>query len=281
MSVSSSDGGTTVQSRGGVVSGSAFSPVSAGGGTNGGGSDPPSPVYLNAADFGSGTNSGPHSPESSPNRPTSLSEGAVAALIAERDALVRQNRFLALENRALRREVTVLTKQRDDAFSMWTAGPKIAMEDLGFIEQIGIDELTGDPKGKQGSELWKGRWGQLNFPVCIKKMNVSQQKLSNVHNFENEVQVMSQVRHPNICAFLGGSIEPHTIILVTELCSMDLTTFIYHSPEYTSYSMGKKLKLGKAICEGMAWLHGWDIIHCDLKPDNVLLDQAFQPKICE
>ena len=35
------------------------------------------------------------------------------------------------------------------------------------------------------------------------------------------------------------------------------------------------------IAEGVAYLHANNIIHMDLKPDNILFDSNMNPKICD
>jgi serine/threonine protein kinase len=40
-------------------------------------------------------------------------------------------------------------------------------------------------------------------------------------------------------------------------------------------------KIVVGIALGMAYLHSQSVLHCDLKPANVLVDQAMRPRICD
>ena len=40
-------------------------------------------------------------------------------------------------------------------------------------------------------------------------------------------------------------------------------------------------KIIKEICEGIQYLHDKNIVHLDLKPANILLDNKMSPKICD
>lgn len=42
-----------------------------------------------------------------------------------------------------------------------------------------------------------------------------------------------------------------------------------------------RFKILKGICVGLKYLHDVDIMHFDLKPDNILLDDKMVPKIAD
>ena len=43
----------------------------------------------------------------------------------------------------------------------------------------------------------------------------------------------------------------------------------------------ERYKIIKGICEGLHYLHENSIVHLDLKPANILLDDNMVPKICD
>ena len=43
----------------------------------------------------------------------------------------------------------------------------------------------------------------------------------------------------------------------------------------------KRYKIIKGICEGLNYLHQTSIMHLDLKPANILLDEDMMPKITD
>jgi eukaryotic-like serine/threonine-protein kinase len=66
--------------------------------------------------------------------------------------------------------------------------------------------------------------------------------------------------------------------MVMELMSMDLETLIFTKGEG---SLGKKLKILREIAEGVVFLHDNGVIHRDLKPKNILLDDNLSAKITD
>jgi len=58
--------------------------------------------------------------------------------------------------------------------------------------------------------------------------------------------------------------DPHVVIVI---------------PKAKSRSLQRKLRMAQEICSGMAWMAGANILHCDLKPDNILVAKDYVCKI--
>lgn len=90
-----------------------------------------------------------------------------------------------------------------------------------------------------------------------------------------EIDVLRQLRHPNILPYVDAVVSPHSLYIFTELAAGgDLVSFI-NRHEYIPEIDCRVLL--RQVVRGLAYLHKKGIIHRDLKPENILL--AYSPKI--
>lgn len=103
-------------------------------------------------------------------------------------------------------------------------------------------------------------------------------------NFHKECAIHAQLRHPNIIQMLESFETPDYIVVMTELAGIDLHRFL---SKYT-----KKLaelhaqRLGWHLLSALYYLHSHRILHRDLKPQNILLNNyqhvdAMEAKLCD
>ncbi|KAK2399539.1 rust resistance kinase Lr10 [Trifolium repens] len=141
-----------------------------------------------------------------------------------------------------------------------------------------------------GDKLGEGAYGNVykgciskEFSVAVKILNVSE---GNGQEFLNEVGTMGRIHHVNIVRLIGFCADGFKRALIYEfLPNGSLQKFI-NSPENKKNFLGwKKLhEIALGIARGIEYLHqGCDqrILHFDIKPQNVLLDQNFIPKISD
>ncbi|AES59881.2 putative glycerophosphodiester phosphodiesterase, protein kinase RLK-Pelle-LRK10L-2 family [Medicago truncatula] len=141
-----------------------------------------------------------------------------------------------------------------------------------------------------GDKLGQGAYGTVyrgsiskEIIVAVKILNVSQ---GNGQDFLNEVGTMGRIHHVNIVRLVGFCADGFKRALIYEfLPNGSLQKFI-NSPENKKNFLGwKKLhEIALGIAKGVEYLHqGCDqrIVHFDIKPQNVLLDHNFIPKISD
>lgn len=84
----------------------------------------------------------------------------------------------------------------------------------------------------------------------------------------NEVDVMRKLEHPNIVQFLDVFEDRDYLHIVMELCSGgELFQRISERKKYTEADAAAVLR---QVCLAVAYLHDRDIMHGDLKPDNIM-----------
>merc|ERR1712182_49527 len=92
-----------------------------------------------------------------------------------------------------------------------------------------------------------------------------------IKTFEQEVEDLSQVNHKNIVKLYGYSLASPHIYIVQELMTHNLSEMT-HAKDYVPDDI-HILKIIENIAEGLSYLHP-RIVHCDLKPQNILLNAA-------
>ncbi|CAL5419431.1 unnamed protein product [Camellia sinensis] len=105
--------------------------------------------------------------------------------------------------------------------------------------------------------------------------------------FINEVAAISRTSHVNIVNLLGFCFDGHNRALVYEFMSNgSLEKFIYdrNSLTYRQLQWEALYKIAVGIAQGLEYLHrgcNIRILHFDIKPHNILLDEDFCPKISD
>ncbi|CAO2194240.1 unnamed protein product [Urochloa humidicola] len=102
--------------------------------------------------------------------------------------------------------------------------------------------------------------------------------------FRTEVQTIGMIQHTNLVRLLGFCADGSRRLLVYEyMVNGSLSSYLFsRSCARLSWKVRYCVALGTA--RGLAYLHEECkdcIVHCDIKPDNILLDDKFCPKIAD
>jgi serine/threonine protein kinase len=130
--------------------------------------------------------------------------------------------------------------------------------------------------------VFKGRLSK-EIHVAVKILNDSK---GNGEEFINEVGTIGTIHHVNVVRLVGFCADGFIRALVYEFLSNDsLEKFISSTATKNRILNWDKLHdIAIGVAKGIEYLHqGCDqrIVHFDIKPHNVLLDQNFNPKISD
>ncbi|XP_048229110.1 uncharacterized protein LOC8274361 [Ricinus communis] len=142
-----------------------------------------------------------------------------------------------------------------------------------FMEQLGQGTYGTVYKGKLSNEIL----------VAVKVLNNS---IGNGNEFINEVSTMGRIHHVNVVRLVGYCADGFRRALVYEYLPRNSLQKYISSADTENHFLGwKKLQdIAVGIAKGIEYLHqGCDqrILHFDIKPHNILLDDNWNPKISD
>ncbi|XP_076332952.1 serine/threonine-protein kinase A-Raf-like isoform X2 [Tachypleus tridentatus] len=142
--------------------------------------------------------------------------------------------------------------------------------------EIPSNEILTGPRIGSGSfgTVYRAHW---HGPVALKKLNVTNPTPAQLQAFKNEVAVLRKTRHVNILLFMGCVSKPH-LTIVTQWCEgSSLYKHLY--VQECKFEMFELINIARQTAQGMDYLHAKNIIHRDLKSNNIFLHEDWTVKI--
>ncbi|XP_065906155.1 atrial natriuretic peptide receptor 2-like isoform X2 [Dysidea avara] len=97
---------------------------------------------------------------------------------------------------------------------------------------------------------------------------------------KKEIYQIRFLDHPNICKFIGASVEPPNIAILTEYCPKGSLNDVLQNTEI-HLNWGFRFSFAGDIARGMAYLHSQGIFHGRLKSTNCLINNRWVLKISD
>ncbi|XP_023734597.1 putative receptor protein kinase ZmPK1 [Lactuca sativa] len=134
-------------------------------------------------------------------------------------------------------------------------------------------------------EIGRGGSGTVYKGVLEDERVVAVKRLGDVSEggeFWAEVSTISKINHMNLVRMWGlCSQKQHRIIVYEYVENLSLDQRLFSS---SFLQWKERFKVAIGVAKGLAYLHHecleW-VIHCDVKPENILLDESFEPKIAD
>jgi len=144
------------------------------------------------------------------------------------------------------------------------------------FDQLDMDESKPLSGGRFGTKCYIGKWhGECN----IRRVDINDdpgtsgciEKTKYINQFKSELLNYKKTRHDNVELFLGACLkQPNLAIVTRNYRGWRLDNHITESPP----SLDHARMIAEHVCQGIGYLHSKNIVHRDLRPANVMFDQA-------
>ncbi|XP_042494952.1 G-type lectin S-receptor-like serine/threonine-protein kinase LECRK3 [Macadamia integrifolia] len=164
---------------------------------------------------------------------------------------------------------------------------------IGLVEEIGLrsftycelEKVTEDFKEVVGrgafSTVFKGNLSNGMRIVAVKKLD--KVLAESEREFQTEMRVIAKTHHRNLVQLLGYCCDgPNRLLVYEYMSNGSLADFLFKSEIPPSWQ--ERMGIALNIAKGILYLHeecDTQIIHCDIKPQNILMDEDRCPKIAD
>ncbi len=165
-----------------------------------------------------------------------------------------------------------------------------AMQQMGFPVIAGHQIVRKLGQGSTGVVYLAQKLPDGNGEFCaIKVLKVTPQVAENrkyfIERFRREADAASRVDHPNVVTIAKYGVtkdaEHPTPYIVMEYIPGETLKQMINFGEIENLSLPQRLDIFRQIADALATINRHDILHRDIKPDNIIVDEHHQIKITD
>ena len=119
---------------------------------------------------------------------------------------------------------------------------------------------------------------ETNKLVAVKKFKETHDKLVQ-KTMKRELAMLQMLRHENVVEFQESFISKGNFFLVFEYVEKNLLELLEESPQGLSPKLIRSLIY--QMCKAVSYLHKNNMIHRDVKPENLLINENLNLKLCD
>lgn len=146
-----------------------------------------------------------------------------------------------------------------------------------FGDRYQIIEELG--KGGMG-RVYKALDTKINEKIALKliKPEIASDKKT-IERFSNELKFARKIRHKNVCQMFDlGEYQGTHFITMEYVVGGDLKRLIR---KMGRLSAGQAIAIAKQVCDGLGEAHKHGVVHRDLKPQNIIVDDEGSARIMD
>ncbi len=194
------------------------------------------------------------------------------------DCIANENSISNEDNLSNNAQSIVFCKAEKTLLDNASLGVEVHNED--DSEEVSPDE--GDSKYRFVKEIGRGGMGKVllykdNYlrRHVARKLILGSQKKETYQRFIEEAQITGQLEHPNIIPIheMGIDDSGHTYFAMKYIKGQSLQEIItaLKNGKKEEWSLHRMLRIFLEICYAVDYAHSKNVIHRDLKPDNIMI----------
>ncbi|PIN01077.1 Serine/threonine protein kinase [Handroanthus impetiginosus] len=158
----------------------------------------------------------------------------------------------------------------------------------GSLVAFGYKDLQNATKNFS-DKLGGGGFGSVFRGTLPDSTGIAVKKLESISQgekqFRTEVSTIGTIQHVNLVRLRGFCSEGNKKLLVYDYMENgSLDSHFFHANKSKVLEWKTRYEIASGIARGLSYLHEKCrdcIIHCDIKPENILLDAEFCPKVAD
>ena len=167
-------------------------------------------------------------------------------------------------------------------------------------EDLFLDVMPGFPRrftfkdlqiatNNFSKRLGGGGFGSVYEGALNDKSKVAVKQLEGIgqgkKEFRAEVEIIGSIHHCHLVQLRGFCAEgPHRLLVYEYMINGSLDKHLFYGVKSNVLDWNTRIKIALGTARGLAYLHEDcrdKVIHCDIKPENILLDDNFNAKLSD
>ncbi len=147
------------------------------------------------------------------------------------------------------------------------------------LEQIGpwkMQELLG--RGGMG-EVYRAERADGQYRQTVALKLIRSDDPAQASRFESERQILAQLNHPHIARLIDGGLASNgrPWMAIEYVDGRSLGRWLAED----SPGLDERLRLFLRLCDAVSYAHAHLVVHRDIKPDNILIDDHGEPRLLD
>ncbi|KAI9177984.1 hypothetical protein LWI28_021347 [Acer negundo] len=174
------------------------------------------------------------------------------------------------------------------ALILWRRHPTVLLEGVdGSLVLFKYWQLRSATKNFS-DKLGEGAFGSVFKGILPNSTAIAVKELKNLQEgekqFQAEVKTVGMIQHINLVQLRGFCVKASKRFLVYEYMPNGSLESLLFRRSSRILDWQSRFKIATGTARGLAYLHEKCrecIIHCDIKPENILLDAEYNPKVAD